>query len=302
MSKQIVKINYHGFWLGFSPEDNVLYNALKKNFEVVISDNPDFVFCSWFTEDEPCKFKNCVKIFYSYENHSLNMFASGYNYAIGLRQLSSVDNTGRQRYLRYCLCPDISTEHRENLPDSMAKRKFCNFIYSNQTKGDNAQNRIEFCLALQNYKHVDCPGKCLNNMDGLGARESRTWYDEKLEFLKDYKFTIAFENAISPGYVTEKILQPFIADSVPIYMGSPTVAEDFNPKAFINVADYKNFDEVIEKIKELDNNDELYMQMLREPVYTKAPEYDKRLEEFLYKIVSKGNTSAQRFVKPFYNI
>ena len=299
--KQTVKINYHGFWNDFFTEDNVLYNALKKNFDVEISEEPDFVFCSWFA-DAPCRFKDCVKIFYSHENHSLNMFAQGYNYAIGLRQLSAIDNTGAQRYLRHCICPEISVEHRANLPDSMAKRKFCNFIYSNQYRGNNVRSRIDFCLALEKYKHVDCPGKCLNNMAGLSSGEKINWSEEKIEFLKNYKFTIAFENSIAAGYATEKIWHPFMADSVPIYLGSSTISEDFNSKAFINVADYKNFDEVIERIKELDNNDELYMQMLREPVYAKEPEYDKRLEQFLYKIVQKGNTPAARFVKPFYNI
>lgn len=43
-----VKINYFGFTEDFDQQNNFLLNALAKNFKPVISDKPDFVFCSWF--------------------------------------------------------------------------------------------------------------------------------------------------------------------------------------------------------------------------------------------------------------
>jgi alpha(1,3/1,4) fucosyltransferase len=46
------------------------------------------------------------------------------------------------------------------------------------------------------------------------------------------------ENSYFPGYSTEKLTDPFVARSVPIYKGDPRVAEWFNPKAFINLADF----------------------------------------------------------------
>jgi len=92
--------------------------------------------------------------------------------------------------------------------------------------------------------------------------------DDKIAFLRNYKFTIAFENSSHPGYTTEKILHPFVANSIPIYWGNPLVAKDFNPKSFINCHDYINFEEVIEKIIEIDTDDDLYQEYLREPVFT----------------------------------
>ena len=38
-----------------------------------------------------------------------------------------------------------------------------------------------------------------------------------------YKFTFAFENAISRDYVTEKFFDPLLAGSVPVYLGAPNV-------------------------------------------------------------------------------
>ncbi|MGT0077487.1 fucosyltransferase, partial [Helicobacter pylori] len=44
----------------------------------------------------------------------------------------------------------------------------------------------------------------------------------------------------------------------------PSVAKDFNPKSFVNVHDFKNFDEAIDHIKYLHTNQNAYLDMLYE--------------------------------------
>lgn len=296
-----VKINYFGFTEDFDQQNNFLLNILAKNFKPVISDKPDFVFCSWFYRESRNKkkkfpFKNCIKIFFSQE--PLRIRSLRYHYIAADRVFKTFQ---KDKFLLYNYCPPINSEQRKTLPDSLAKRKFCNFVYSNFSCGNNAQNRVDFCKKLAQYKHIDCPGKVLNNMkNSINARDGVDWVQGKMDFISNYKFTIAFENNIFRGYTTEKLYQPFLANSIPIYSGNPDVLEDYNPKAFINVADYKNFDEVIEKVIELDNNDELYMQMLREPVYCREIDYDKKLEEFLYHAVKQGNTFLNRLNKAIF--
>ncbi len=75
-------------------------------------------------------------------------------------------------------------------------------------------------------------------------------------------------------------MDAFYSDTIPVYYGSPTAAEIFNKDAFINVADYPSFDAAIEKIIELDQDDEKYLEMLRQPVLV-DPDYPRRLEENL---------------------
>ncbi|MBU2634655.1 MAG: hypothetical protein KJ674_05460 [Nanoarchaeota archaeon] len=148
------------------------------------------------------------------------------------------------------------------------KTKFCNFIYSN-----DVEFRNRFFKKLNKYQKVDSPGRCMNNMPPIGnykepgqSRNAFTWLEEKTNFLKKYKFTIAIENFLnSPGYVTEKITHPMIVNSIPIYWGNPLISRDFNPKSFINIEDFKNFKGVIKKIEEIDQNDDLYEKMLRKP-------------------------------------
>ena len=60
----------------------------------------------------------------------------------------------------------------------------------------------------------------------------------KHQFLSEYKFTIAFENYVYPGYQTEKLYDAMLCKSLPIYCGDPNIGEVFNTKSFLNAADY----------------------------------------------------------------
>src|SRR5690606_11569842 len=76
------------------------------------------------------------------------------------------------------------------------------------------------------------------------------------------------------------------------------VTKDFNPKSFINCHDFENSEAVIERIKEIDGNDELYLSILNEPPFVdnQIPEDLKRnnLTEFLQNIFDQEIESAGR--------
>jgi len=84
---------------------------------------------------------------------------------------------------------------------------------------------------LQSGIKVDSYGKCFNNAavksharQCLHLKRQSTYIDmEKLCIIRLYKFTLALENSIAPGYITEKLFQPLLVGSVPIYMGAPDV-------------------------------------------------------------------------------
>ena len=287
MDKKTIKINFTDTEKGyFDKNNNIFLDVLNEKYNVEISEKPDFVFYSCFG-DKIYNYSNCVKIFFTNENVIPNFNET--DYGIGFHYLNFED-----RYLRfpeyfYKINPEI--QNRSNLSNELANRDFCNFIYSNSINGEGAPLRIAFCKKLQKYKKVDCLGKVLHNKDVQMEKRTGDWASAKLEILKNYKFTIAFENRFTNGYTTEKLYQPMLSNSIPIYMGNPKVVEDFNPKAFINCNNYKNFDEVIDVIKELDNNDEKYMAMLREPVMNADFDFDYRtkLSNFLINIIEKGN-------------
>lgn len=86
---------------------------------------------------------------------------------------------------------------------------------------------------------------------------------DKLDFISQYKFNIAIENYSKPGYTTEKIMESFVSDTVPIYWGNPLINEDFNPSAFINLHDFFSIEDAVQRIVEIDNNDKEYLRFFR---------------------------------------
>ena len=134
--------------------------------------------------------------------------------------------------------------------------KFCCFVYSHEVRF-----RDEFCNKLSRYKRVDCGGGCLNNVGGR--------VKDKAQFQRAYKFCIACENSCYPGYCTEKILDAYKSNCIPIYMGSPTVHLDFNPETFINANDFKSSDELIRYIRRVDTDEDLYNSYMNKPIFSK---------------------------------
>lgn len=159
-------------------------------------------------------------------------------------------------------------------PISAEKTGFCSFMNSNP----GCEKRNQFFHKLSNYKKVDSGGPLFNNIGHIIPRGTK----EKLDFLKTRKFNLCFENGSHAGYATEKIVHAFYAKTVPIYWGSPTIEIDFNPKAFLNWHDYCDDDKFIEKIIELDNDDNLYYSMLNEsPTRDGNPNKFMDMERFL---------------------
>ena len=52
--------------------------------------------------------------------------------------------------------------------------------------------------------------------------------------MRQYRFSICYENASYPGWLTEKMLDAMFAGSVPVYLGDPEVAKLVPTEAFID--------------------------------------------------------------------
>ena len=124
-------------------------------------------------------------------------------------------------------------------------------------------DRIKFFLKLSRYKKVDSFGLLLNNTGNLNDREM---LNENYKKIKSYKFVICFENSHTENYITEKIFQAVMGNAIPIYRGAPNIGEYFNTKSFINYEDYgSSYAKMMERVIELDQDDEKYLEMLNEP-------------------------------------
>eukprot|EP00971_Amphidinium_carterae_P187070 3713118-Amphidinium_carterae.1 len=61
---------------------------------------------------------------------------------------------------------------------------------------------------------------------------------------EDFEFALVFESTMAPRYVTEKIVNAYLAGAIPIYWGSEDVYSIFNPASFISAADFPSFEEL----------------------------------------------------------
>lgn len=196
---------------------------------------------------------------------STDFFYTGVDYSIS-HKLNAKNNY----YKPFCVAGVELQQLLDNkIPGSVLqarktpKTAFCNFIYSNEAnykRFPGVAERRDFCKLLSQYKRVDCAGVSLNNTDKLRVIEENfnDYCPAKLQFMRDYKFTIAFENRSVEGYITEKIWHAYLTGTIPIYWGSPNIAKFFNPESFVNCHDYGSFAEVIDRVKEIDNDMELF--------------------------------------------
>lgn len=264
--KKTIKINFTDFWFGPDKEslqNNFLFRLLDDHYALEITDNPDFLVYSSFGK-EYLKYR-CVRIFYTGEN--LRPDFNECDFAFSFDFPATDKNYRLPLYITYDAYGRLKNSPRNAEKLSKSKNRFCNFLYSNK----NASERIEFFKMLQSYKNVDSGGKVLNNLGYL--------VEDKSSFLQKYKFTIAFENSSYPGYTTEKILHALEAGSIPVYWGNPDIHKDFNPSAFINCHDYDSFEDVVDRVIEVDNNESLYMEYLSQPVFPASENLEYLNEE-----------------------
>ncbi len=110
----------------------------------------------------------------------------------------------------------------------------------------------------------------------------------KVEFFSRYKFTLAIENAIWPGYTTEKLVDPMFAHSIPIYVGDPQASVSFDPSSYIDFARFETMKQMLEFVREVDNDRTLYLKLLAAPYYRNntIPDYarDTRTNAFFDRI------------------
>lgn len=282
-----IKIKFADFFQGFNLEDNFLLRAMKKNYNVIQCDDPDYLIFSCFG-DENLKYDKCIKIFYSGEDVCPDFNLCDYG-------ISFDDIKYEDRYLRYPLfsiwgMDKAMQKHIFTEDEIEAKTEFCNFVVSN---GNANPIRLEFFEKLSKYKQVLSGGKFMNNIGGPVV--------DKAAFQEKFKFTIAFENDMSNGYTSEKILDAFKAKTIPIYWGNKNIVYDFNPKSFINVNDFSSIDEAIDYIKEIDNNDDLFRKILSEPIFENGELPYKfsadALADFFAYIIEQPLDKAKRLSK-----
>jgi len=281
-----IKIAFADYKRPFDPAHNFILDILRSRYEVEVSDKPDFLIDMGLGHGY-IDFE-CVKILISGENShpDFNFF----DYAVG-----SDDIVFRDRYFRFphfATYPEFATLRDTNAmtDEELLNRGFCSFVVSRGTGHHGDPMRELFFNALSKYKKVSSGGKYLNNVGGP--------VHDKLAFLRQHKFHIAFENSSSPGYTTEKLMQAFAADTLPIYYGNPDVGADFHTEGLVLLRGKGDIDRAVDEIVSLDRDDQSYLAKCRAPRLVHPPDwYHAGFQRFLFSIFDRDPEAARRLCR-----
>jgi hypothetical protein len=217
--KKKIRIAVARFWTGAAVSDIVdtVLPDLKPFFDFEPSTSPQVVLYGPYSGELPQG--TYTKIFIGCEN--VRPIMAECDWAFGVLH---EDNVRHPRYMRFARWGDDShllQVEKDWTEILRAKTRFCAFLY-----GNPFFYREAFFRALSRYKPVDAPVP--GQID----------WKAKVEFLRAYKFVVAFENSSAPGYNTEKLTDAIEADAMPIYWGDPEIGRSFNPGRFVNAHDY----------------------------------------------------------------
>lgn len=240
------KVFFDEFWPGFQYENDPIFGTFLRehyDFDVVMNrEEADIVFVSWYSPDMPThiyhkKIRDNYKgtfVYYTAEHDGAGLRKEQqvdfeiYDYVISHYRISSSQHIWMPNYLRkhgLNVFSKVNELYDNNC--RLAKPKTVQFCYSNES----CQKRNNDLHLLQSMIHVDCGGKLFNNMEGYLPRDTKLY----ISALSEYQFIMTYENSSFPGYTTEKLVEAYMAGSVPIYWGDPLVNDIWDENTMINV-------------------------------------------------------------------
>ncbi|KAK2161860.1 hypothetical protein LSH36_108g01119 [Paralvinella palmiformis] len=115
--------------------------------------------------------------------------------------------------------------------------------------------RDDYIAELSKHIDVDIFGNCGTLVCPKGVENTKACL-ERLQ--REYKFFLAFENAICKDYVTEKIYRTLHYELVPVALGMANYSRDAPPHSVIDVRDFESPKALAEYLEYLSRNEEEY--------------------------------------------
>ena len=278
-----LRVAFCNMWDGFQPKYNFFMYLLawvgqQHNIRVINDQvNPNIAFFGPLSQGAEAKYPGIPKVYFSGENsppnkHQDTFLNLGYQYSSDTKNYirlplwvleinwfgADVMKIANPKPVELKDCMTVN-------PDLLAQKdKFCAFVATNPTN----QNRNTVFAILNQWKHVDSGGRLFCNLPngpipaGLGGGGGEL---AKVEFYKQYKFAITYENSSGPGYTTEKLFHAKVAGAVPIYWGDPFVDRDFDSKGYINMNQINTAKDLVDAVAKIADNDEAWKAMASVP-------------------------------------
>ena len=146
------------------------------------------------------------------------------------------------------LCDTLNYRELETLFNE-TKTKLISVIASDKKVTPIHIKRLEFAHKLKAHygKRMDFYGRSFKRMGFYGR--GFTPMDDKLDALKEYRFSVVLENSNINHYFTEKFTDCVIAGTYPIYFGCPNLEQYFPQNSFVRI----NINRFASSVKIIDN-------------------------------------------------
>ena len=193
-------------------------------------------------------------------------------------------------WLEHMFAPEVSKEQitafveKYNISKDSAKRvKDCAFVCKKDYFGDRAQ----MADLVAQIMPMSYPSDFRHNDDDMRGQ----FKDDKIAYLRQFRFNLCPENTNNRGYVTEKIFEAIKAGCVPIYWGNEGYAEPdiLNPKAIVYL-DKDKPEEGLALLRKLYEDPIVYEEFASQPRFLpgavdKIYAYYERMEEKLREVL-----------------
>lgn len=240
--------------------------------EMILANFPDYLLVYDATNKYDVSINHIVDSKLHYTNDSFNILISGepimtnFNFDLAI-DTKLYQNAKSTIYFPFAF--SSLREHKKSIdPKDYIKpnRKFCAYMYNMVH-----DHRIRYFNLMSSYKRVDALGKCCKNTVIEDTRtvynKNETYVDIAVDIYSNYKFVIAVENNFVPGYSTEKLMNPLIANSVPLYWGDDYIFNYINKKRVVYLNDFKSDEDLLKYIEYLDTNEAAYNEIIQENIY-----------------------------------
>ena len=239
---------YNDFPLG-----TPLINLNRQIPKVLITADPPEVMAFWYPRPFLSQFDYVLTHTHAIPHPNLILGQTGLPWLVGC---------GARRFDAYEESLILSLSFNDFETHNPQKTKLVSVVASNQTGLPGHRARLEFVAKLKDAlgDQVDVFGRGING------------FTDKRDVLDDYRYHIAIENSVCENYWTEKLADPYLTLTFPIYHGCPNIADYFHHDAIRTINIYEP-DQVIATIKDIiasdlaEKNREALLEARRQVLY-----------------------------------
>jgi len=263
-----MKLFVYGFWSGFiektNPVNITFFIDLFKNVfneEIELGDiNDSDILLETIFEKKTCLFDKQWKYSFLFSGESrLNEYHKKYSCVLyGERNHDNIINV--PLFIPNIYCSNLLSKLTDRQPITYIPQKNVCAVISNPSGNE----RNMFLNELEKTVNIDYGGNYKTNISKFEDTYNSVPFVKRVT---EYKFIVSMENSRGETYITEKILQGFLAGIIPIYWGSSRICDYFNSERFLNLENINNNHNIIQIIHEIMQDDNKFLEIVNKPIF-----------------------------------